>query len=89
MILIYLLDFDVALLTGGVVMSADNWAYCPKCALEYQRTKENAERLPKLDQNLREDYFIGIRYGIFSVDFSAHCEECGFNFRYKWSQPAI
>jgi hypothetical protein len=56
-------------------MSADNWGKCPKCGRE---------------ENLREDYGIGMWSGQFTIDYHAECgygdhEGCGYRFQFKIS----
>jgi hypothetical protein len=54
-------------------MSADNWTKCPRCGRE---------------ENLREDYEIGIYLGKFHIDYHAECgyedsEGCGYRFHFE------
>lgn len=54
-------------------MSAANWGKCPKCCRE---------------ENLREDYELGMWSGKFTVSYHAECgyrdeEGCGYRFEFK------
>lgn len=57
-------------------MSADNWTICPKCKKD----------------TLREDYEVGIRNGVFEVNYGASCvyeghkPGCGFKYSYRRSE---
>lgn len=45
---------------------------------------------PKLEETLREDWEIGIWNAKgFEVDYGASCTVCGFNYRFKFSDPDL
>jgi hypothetical protein len=83
-------------------MSADNWVVCPRCEkkkklrLSEAYGKVTPEEYEKLlhsregeDENLREDWEIGIWDGKFLVNFSSRCEDCKFEFNYKHEEVVI
>ena len=77
-------------------MSANNWAKCPRCAdnIEYKYGKISLSEFKKLLENeksigyetLREDYEIGIYNGKFFISYLAHCNRCGFEFKYEYEE---
>ena len=67
-------------------MSADNYGYCPKCALLY---KDVDEKLfyKLMENNLREVWGIGLSVkGLFSIDYFSECTKCGYAFVYKHNE---
>ena len=50
---------------------------------EYRKLLTEFETPILLGDTLREDYELGIRDGEFYVNYSAHCNECGFSFEFK------
>lgn len=60
-------------------MSADSYAYCPKCQPEGKREGER--------QEFREDYEQGVMPdGEYFVSYSGQCRVCGFRHEFKHSQ---
>lgn len=63
-------------------------AYGQVSQQEYSDLVEQFKRARDQDNNLREDYSIGINGGTFSVNYEASCTACGFRFDYKYEVPA-
>jgi len=40
-----------------------------------------------VEDTLREDYAIGIWNGEFSVSYRGHCDKCGFDKKFKTTEP--
>lgn len=85
-------------------MSADNWAICPKCKKESKKKpkiiyreaceKEYLESLKEAEElaiySLREDYDIRIdEAGEFYIQYSAHCEICGFDKQFNLKENLL
>lgn len=62
-------------------MSADNWAICPRCALQPNPYHEE----PRYE--FREDYELGVLpTGEFFVSYRGCCESCGLTKEFKHSE---
>ena len=82
-------------------MSADNWTRCPRCDKRENDIKHNLYgKVPeedylaavneikkaKTEENLREDYDIGVFRNTFSVNYVCHCDKCGYHFEYEFGK---
>ena len=65
--------------------AAKNYGKIPQ--EDWIHQQKHAETEIELDQTLREDYQLGIQDIMFLVSYSASCEKCDFEFKYKWTQP--
>lgn len=41
------------------------------------------------DSSLREDYEQGINDGVYSVNYRANCNKCGFKYNYKFEKEVL
>ena len=70
-------------------LAADNaYGKVPVADFEKMRNAAREYEAELLEQTatLREDYRVGIQDGEFSVSYSAHCVECGFEFKYNFEK---
>lgn len=65
-------------------MSADNWAYCPRCQKEEDRNLRDEYERPEF----REDYEIyGAESGTVCISYSGRCNSCGLSVSWEDSHP--
>lgn len=65
-------------------------AYGKLPADEYLKLVKQLEVEPKLDDNFREDYEIGMQdNGEFYIRYSGECGDCGFSFSYRHTVNAL
>jgi len=64
-------------------INAPALAYGKVSAEEYGRLIEAAKNLLPHEDTLREDYFVGINDGKFSVSYAGRCSACTFVHRFK------
>lgn len=56
----------------------------------YMARMKEAEKMPLIDEEMREDWEIGMDDdGEFSVGYSASCQSCGFTFCFEHSENAL
>lgn len=56
----------------------------------YRKLIAKAESPVELEETLREDYCVRVdEDGEFSVDYSASCDRCGFEFQHKHTEQAL
>ena len=48
-----------------------------------------AEVAPAPEDTLSEDYQIGIRNGVFQIEYRAFCTRCGFSFSYDYADRVV
>ena len=88
-----------------ILMSADNWAVCPKCKDTKKNVAEKAYgKVPQSEylniladvagyekaEVLREDYEIGINeLGVFYVSYECRCDRCGFKFNFNHTENGM
>ena len=56
---------------------------------EYVQKIKEADKTPKVESTLREDYCTYIQDGILYIDYSAGCSVCSFSFKYKKERSNI
>lgn len=63
-------------------MSADAYEACPKCLKPTTEEIADPASIEHSRRTLREDSWLGMRHGVFCVDYHGVCSECEFNYRF-------
>lgn len=63
-------------------MSAAAYRVCPKCFRPTDKEIADPVNIQHDRKTLREDSWLGIKHGVFCVDYHGICSECSFNYRY-------